>query len=595
MAADNISVLLKLRGGKEFRRDADAAGRSVKGITGHTKRLGTESARTDRAVSKHRRGLVALGTAAKYGGAALGGGLVLGLKSSIMAYNESRKVTAQTENAIKRSGGAAKVTAKHVEALGTSIMKKTGIDNEAIKTGSNMLLTFKGIRNEVGRGNKVFDMATQASVDMAATFGGDAQRSAVMLGKALNDPLKGMTKLTRVGVSFTAQEEKKIKAMAKSGNLLGAQKLMLKAINSQGIGGAAAAKSTPIDKMKTSIDQLQQAIGGKLAPIVDKVATKLNRFVTGMQAGTGQGGRFVRTMVGLWKGIKPVAIWTGHAAAALGRFGAKHPGLTKVVAAALLASIAIRKIPGGEWLSKKLLSGLGGLAAKLFVRLVGPETAASVAAGRIAGKAGGRKIADATSATLGSGTSMGKFKSVGSSAGKVLGKEMGIAAAAAAAVALGELIRPIITKAGDKLTGTKQQDRNNWVDKNIPGMKGLRGFGNKLGLPGGRMGGHVTPGGIKRFAGGGMVPKGEDTLAGLRYGEFVQRQSAVRREGVGAMRALNEGRARITMPDRVPVDLGGLMANRAGGGSPIHVEVKLGEKVLMEAFATHVDRKHQRR
>lgn len=652
MAAENISVLLKLRGGKDFRRDANAAGRSVKGITGQSKQLGAQASKTDRAVSKHRRGVAALGTAAKYGGAALGGGLVIGLKRSIVAYNESRKVTAQTENAIKKSGGAANVTARHVDALGTSIMKKTGIDDEQIKTGSNMLLTFKGIRNEVGRGNKIFDRATQAAVDMSATFGGDAQRSAVMLGKALNDPEKGLTKLTRVGVSFTAQEEKKIKAMAKSGNLLGAQKVMLKAINSQGIGGAAAAKATPIDKMKASLGELEETIGGGVSPIVDKAATKLNRFVTGMQAGTGSGGRFVRAMRSLWGAAKPVLSVLGRMVVGIGRFTAAHPALAKLVVSFLALGAAVkvlrfankatefstlvrgaRAAPGRI---RAALASTRGIVARIMGRAgasggqrlastmastagsgIGPSfnrrgskfrTVGHTAGGRL-GRAAGSTAASRTSTTAGSsiGPSFnrqgGKFRAAGRIAGGILGKAMGIAAAAAAGAAIGDWLAKtdLGKKFKDKILGQGDLAQND----NKFGLPEGKASGKFYKIPkydkakkrnpiGGAMGGQVTPRGIKRFAGGGMVPRGEDTLAGLRYGEFVQRQSAVRREGVGAMRALNEGRAKITMPDRVPVDLGGLMANRAGAaGGDVHVYID--GLPVDEAHVKRVDRKRQRR
>lgn len=56
---------------------------------------------------------------------------------------------------------------------------------------------------------------------------------------------------------------------------------------------------------------------------------------------------------------------------------------------------------------------------------------------------------------------------------------------------------------------------------------------------GGWHGGFVTPTGIRRFATGGSV---QDTVpAMLAPGEFVMRRSAVRRIGVGNLRAMNEG------------------------------------------------------
>ena len=53
------------------------------------------------------------------------------------------------------------MTANHVDGLATSLMRVSGVDDEAIASGQNMLLTFKKIRNETGKGNDIFDQATE--------------------------------------------------------------------------------------------------------------------------------------------------------------------------------------------------------------------------------------------------------------------------------------------------------------------------------------------------------------------------------------------------------------------------------------------------
>src|SRR5678815_4520187 len=90
-------------------------------------------------------GLYALGKAAKIGWD---------------EYNQGAKVAAQTNAVIKSTGKAANVTAKEVEDLGHYMMLKSGIDDEVIKSGENVLLTFTKIRNEAGAGNDIFFQAT---------------------------------------------------------------------------------------------------------------------------------------------------------------------------------------------------------------------------------------------------------------------------------------------------------------------------------------------------------------------------------------------------------------------------------------------------
>ena len=74
---------------------------------------------------------------------------------------EAQKVSAQTRAVLKSTGKAAKVSAKQVDQLAEALMTKSGVDDEVIKSGENMLLTFTNIRNEVGKGNKIFTQATK--------------------------------------------------------------------------------------------------------------------------------------------------------------------------------------------------------------------------------------------------------------------------------------------------------------------------------------------------------------------------------------------------------------------------------------------------
>ena len=153
------------------------------------------------------------------GGALAGAGVTRLLSDSLGEAREAQKVGALTNQVIKSTGGAANVTAKHVGDLATAISNKVGVDDEAIQSGENLLLTFKNVRNEAGKGNDIFDQATHSLVDlaagMAAASGGELnfRSSTTLIGKALNDPIKGLTALSRVGVSFTDQQKEQIKTL----------------------------------------------------------------------------------------------------------------------------------------------------------------------------------------------------------------------------------------------------------------------------------------------------------------------------------------------------------------------------------------------
>jgi hypothetical protein len=266
---------------KSFSRDlvTQMTGPAVKGSAKagkeHGRRFGTSFSGGLRAGVGPVRGILrGFGPqlAAAFGGAALVGAI----KSVTDEAREAAVVGKQTAAVLKSTGGVAKVTAKQVGDLAESISNATGVDDEMIQTGQNWLLTFKNVRNEAGKGNAVFDRASKAAVDMAAAMHqGEVSASGLhtantQLGKALNDPIKGMTALAKAGVTFDAQQQKQIKTLVKHGDLLGAQKIILAEVESQTKGFAAASADT-WTRLGTIWNNAKETIGKALLPVLDKV------------------------------------------------------------------------------------------------------------------------------------------------------------------------------------------------------------------------------------------------------------------------------------------------------------------------------------
>ena len=231
----------------------------------------------------------ALSTAAKVGAAAFGGALVLGVKSAVDAFAESERVQAQTTAVLKSTGAAANVTAKQVTDLATAVSKKTGIDDEAVQAQENLLLTFTKVRNEAGKNNDIFTQATGIVTDLATSMNNGAlpsmeqmNSSSIKIGKALNDPVKGLTALTKVGVTFTEGQKKQVTALEASGHHLEAQKIVLKELKTEFGGAAEAAGNTfsgKIAKAKVAVGNLEEAIGGQLVPVISAGADALTGLV----------------------------------------------------------------------------------------------------------------------------------------------------------------------------------------------------------------------------------------------------------------------------------------------------------------------------
>lgn len=240
-----------------------------KGLSGQMDKLRNKFSSTADSLASSGRRLakgMALGVAG--GIAALG----IGIASTIKAAQESAKVGKQTTQVIKTMGAGSWTSSRQVGALATNLSNLTGVDDELIQSGANLLLTFGKIRNEAGKGNKIFDRTVAVANDMSVALGQDMKSSSIQLGKALNDPIKGVTALQRVGVSFTASQKDQIKTLVDSGKTLDAQKLILKEVEAQ-FGGTAAAVATPWERLKVTLGNIQEDIGARFLPIVDKVAT----------------------------------------------------------------------------------------------------------------------------------------------------------------------------------------------------------------------------------------------------------------------------------------------------------------------------------
>ena len=187
----------------------------------------------------------------------------------VKAAEESQRVSRQTQAVIKSTGGVARVSAKDVEGLARALSKKSGVDDEIIASGENVLLTFTNVRNEVGKGNDIFNQATTVALDMSRALGQDMQSSVIQLGKALNDPIKGLTSLQRVGVTFNDQQREQIKTLVESGDKLGAQKVILAELNKE-FAGSAEAQATASDKMAVAWGNAEEALGTALLPLVER-------------------------------------------------------------------------------------------------------------------------------------------------------------------------------------------------------------------------------------------------------------------------------------------------------------------------------------
>jgi hypothetical protein len=188
--------------------------------------------------------------AAAFAGVSIG----QGIGAIIRNTTEAEEALAQLTARIKSTGGVAGVTADQLTEFASSLSEVTTFGDDAIVSMQSLLLSFTNIR-----GQQVFG-ATEAILDLATAMKTDLQSAAMQVGKALNDPVKGISALGRAGVQFTDDQEKLIKALVRTGDVAGAQTIILKELETQFGGSARAAANT----FGGSITQLQNAFGDLL-------------------------------------------------------------------------------------------------------------------------------------------------------------------------------------------------------------------------------------------------------------------------------------------------------------------------------------------
>ena len=224
------------------------------------------------------------------------------VSGSIEEASQWNSAMAQTEAVIKSTGGAAGITAQQLGDMAVAMSASSGMSlfsDDAILGATNVLATFTQIKGAS------FGGATQAILDMSQALGQDLQSSTIQVGKALNDPIKGIAALSRVGVAFSEDQKAMIQSLQETGDMAGAQQVILDELSKEFGGSASAAVNTYAGQqivLQEKMAGIQQTLGeallpillqfgtflsDTLIPILGNVITSVSDWITGMNdAGT---------------------------------------------------------------------------------------------------------------------------------------------------------------------------------------------------------------------------------------------------------------------------------------------------------------------
>jgi hypothetical protein len=227
------------------------------------------------------------------------GALVIGAKKAVAAVTVQEQAEKKLQAVLQATGHAAGFSAAELQQYASELQGVTNYGDEATISAMGMLATFKNIKGDM------FKEATAAMQDMSAVMGTDMKSSVVQIGKALNDPIKGMASLSRVGVTFSESQIKQVKTLQKQGDLLGAQRIIMTELQSQ-FGGAAAKMADPLTQVGNAIGDIWEKVGGFIKPVFVTIA---QGFLSAIDYVSSFSKHFSAVGSAIWSYW--TAIWTG--------------------------------------------------------------------------------------------------------------------------------------------------------------------------------------------------------------------------------------------------------------------------------------------
>lgn len=155
-----------------------------------------------------------------------------GIEQVIEATVELEKSENRLAGVFQATGGTVLLTLDELREGAEKLSNQTLFDDKVVRNAEAVLMTFGAVHGDV------FQRAIALTADLASLFDGDMVSSTRALGRALEDPVRGMVILQRQGVILSASQKEQIKDLVEQGRLEEAQGKLLDDIAGK-VGGLA--------------------------------------------------------------------------------------------------------------------------------------------------------------------------------------------------------------------------------------------------------------------------------------------------------------------------------------------------------------------
>ena len=253
---------------------------------------------------------------------------------ALQGAKDANNASGQVQAALTSMGNASGKTLEELKALSLELRGLSTYDDDDILTQSTAnLLTFGSVSGQI------FDRASKAILDVSARLRQDLQPSTMLVGKALNDPIRGLNQLRRVGIQFTDSQAAMVKKLVESNKIVEAQGILLGELERQFGGSAAAARAADPwanlrDIWRDVEGVLERIAMDVLPPLIAVIERAGNAFLSmseGMQ-------NTIVGFVAVGAAIGPLLLGLGDVVGIIGQLAPLWAGLVKLFADAALAA-----------------------------------------------------------------------------------------------------------------------------------------------------------------------------------------------------------------------------------------------------------------
>jgi len=199
----------------------------------------------------------------------------------VKAYASQEKAEKKLAQALKSTRHSAGLTHKELTLMASALQSVTTHGDEAIIETQALMLTFTNINKEV------FPQSLEAILNISDAMGQDLRQTTIQVGKALNDPIQGMSALRRVGIQLSDTQKEQVKKFMAVNDVASAQKIIIEELDTQFGGMARATRLTlagSLTALANSWGDAMERMGGALAPFIGTLANALKGITSIMMS-----------------------------------------------------------------------------------------------------------------------------------------------------------------------------------------------------------------------------------------------------------------------------------------------------------------------